>query len=431
MFKYVESMRKAAFRIMSKTYGAKKKDSGEGIYDEYPLKDLVHLLCFEDEEEARNACKHYNITVKKLPLEKSSHGHVEIIFWRKSYFLEPRDPAKGVLVHLKPKKMNRVIEKKLSGATRLAICRGEVSGIGATVEKSSAPETSQLSKTVKTEKECLEVVSNAVEIVAVKEKIEERQVLPPLVSLVSLQSKVQDDTHRKGKSEFQLSYAKQIENNFVKHWDTKDIKLRRKEEAIVLQTDEEHRLKPVQSEKQLELDRRRKEEALQEKVREEAEEKHRIQEIHHQELIAIQKQQEEVERQKRARQAEQRRIELEWQTKIAYAKKLLAWNKLITRFRVKHLVRMETHSQIESFNPLHRIDSDLFLVEQYLTGSHLKESTQVKELRPQGNSIETIFYRLATDNTSPLALHDILFNELLSKWMLSRDEQSKIWEWRF
>ena len=30
--------------------------------------------------------------------------------------------------------MNRVIESKLNGITRLAICRGEVSGVGATLD---------------------------------------------------------------------------------------------------------------------------------------------------------------------------------------------------------------------------------------------------------------------------------------------------------
>jgi len=176
MFKYVESMRKAAFRIMSKTYGAKKKDDGEGIYDQYPLNDLVHLLCFEDDEEARCACEHYNITVKRLPLEGSSGGHVDIVFWRNSTFREPRDPVKGVVLRLKPKKMNRVIEKKLSGVTRLAICRGEVSGIGATLEQSGLTESRQVAERVKTSENVRpEVSSSEAQIIETKEKAQKKR----------------------------------------------------------------------------------------------------------------------------------------------------------------------------------------------------------------------------------------------------------------
>ena len=80
MFKYVETMRRAAFRIMSKTFGTKRKDSGEGIIDQYPLRDLVHLLGFEDLNEAKNACAHYNIAVKEMPLGNGSVDHIDTIF---------------------------------------------------------------------------------------------------------------------------------------------------------------------------------------------------------------------------------------------------------------------------------------------------------------------------------------------------------------
>ena len=138
MFKHVEMMRKLAFRICSKTYGARKKDTGEPIYDAYPLKKLAHILCFEDLDEARQACKHYNITVKGMKVKSSTSGQVgmaEIVFWRHSEFKEARDPEKGTILPLRPWKMLRCIESKLNGATRLGVCRGEVSGEGASLSK--------------------------------------------------------------------------------------------------------------------------------------------------------------------------------------------------------------------------------------------------------------------------------------------------------
>jgi hypothetical protein len=133
MFKYVELMRKVAFRIMSKSFGARKKDTGEAIYDAYPLSRLTELLCFEDSNEARCACKHYNIAVEDMvaPSPQGSSGTKEVIFWRRSDFKEPVHPEKGFVLPLRPRKMTRIIESKLNGATRLAVCRGEVSGEGA------------------------------------------------------------------------------------------------------------------------------------------------------------------------------------------------------------------------------------------------------------------------------------------------------------
>ena len=137
MFKYVETMRRVAFRVFSKTYGARTKDN-EAVYDAYPLKTLVRVLCFEDLDEARAACKHFNITVKEVEVKSSSGLRVEdIIFWRQSSFREPKDPEKGFTIPLKPRKMIRTIESKLNGATRLAVCRGAVSGEGSSLGEDS------------------------------------------------------------------------------------------------------------------------------------------------------------------------------------------------------------------------------------------------------------------------------------------------------
>ena len=137
MFSYVEEMRKWALFLMSKTFGVRRKDDGVGIDDSYQLSSLIHVLCFEDENEARLACAHYGITVSDDDVEGP------IILWKKSRFKDPRDPNKGTHISLKPQKMIKTIEAKLMGATRLAICRGQICGEGATL-KPESPNPTQL-----------------------------------------------------------------------------------------------------------------------------------------------------------------------------------------------------------------------------------------------------------------------------------------------
>lgn len=128
MFKYVEDMRREAFRLCSKAYGARNKETNEAMYDLYPLKRLIKMLCFEDADEARAACAHYNITVQGYHPSKSQPDLVDyVIKWRQTSFKEARHPTKGTVLKLKPRKMIRTIEVKTQGATRLAICRGIVS----------------------------------------------------------------------------------------------------------------------------------------------------------------------------------------------------------------------------------------------------------------------------------------------------------------
>lgn len=97
--------------------------------DEYPLKRLRILLCFEDDQETFLACKHYNISVIKVTDKKKKERLY--ILWKKSEFKEKVDESKGTRIPLAPRKMIKTIESKLKGATRLAVCRGQVSGEGA------------------------------------------------------------------------------------------------------------------------------------------------------------------------------------------------------------------------------------------------------------------------------------------------------------
>eukprot|EP00957_Ditylum_brightwellii_P076364 5803747-Ditylum_brightwellii.AAC.1 len=79
-------MRKIAFRIMSRTIGYRNR-----------RKDT-------DLDEARAACRHYNITTKE-EVPASGGDAVDIIYWRASDFRESKDPKKGTTLPLKPRKM--------------------------------------------------------------------------------------------------------------------------------------------------------------------------------------------------------------------------------------------------------------------------------------------------------------------------------------
>jgi hypothetical protein len=110
---------------MYRAYGSKRSDDLI-VGDAYRLKRFVRLLCFEDEEEALASLKHYNIKVTQ-----TDQGYV--ISWKANKFTEPIDPEKGTELQLFAKKMDKTIECRLGGASRLAICRGQVSGKGATL----------------------------------------------------------------------------------------------------------------------------------------------------------------------------------------------------------------------------------------------------------------------------------------------------------
>jgi hypothetical protein len=67
----------------------------------------------------------------------------DIVFWRHASFKEPKDPDKGTTITLPPQKMIKTIESKIGGVTRLAVCRGEVSGKGAFLDSASIPAVAQ------------------------------------------------------------------------------------------------------------------------------------------------------------------------------------------------------------------------------------------------------------------------------------------------
>jgi hypothetical protein len=378
MFKHVEEMRKTAIRVMYSTYGYKRKDA-PAIQDQYPLKTLGRLLCFEDMDEARTTCKHYNITVNEVEMSSSSSPtgkkRLELIFWKGSRFKIPMDEVKGIVIPLKPRKMIRTIESKLKGVTRLAVCRGEVSGNGAALTSLPvfagvaavtatlvAPSAEQLENMrVQKEKQQAAAVKQQQEMFAqakqdeerrqkteIKRKIEEKKRQAELV-----RKKAEEDKAKKiaRKKEMELEVARKKAEAIEQHRREEEEKIKAAEEsrlraaaeaaekkrlraeaAVKRKADEEEARKRTEEEKrerkQQEALRKEKEERERlQKLREEAAAKKRMEEeLKRQKLIA-----EEMERQrqeKARKAAEEAKRKAEEEERVNRARKQLLWKRL-------------------------------------------------------------------------------------------------------
>jgi hypothetical protein len=378
MFKHVELMRKVAFRIMSKTFGARKKDTGEAIYDAYPLNRLVELLCFEDADEARTACKHYNITVKEMkissPSDPSKSGIADVVFWRKTDFKEPKHPEKGFVLPLQPQKMIKTIERKLDGATRLAVCRGEVSGDGAalstvlshdTTVAGAAPrafaETTPEQK-AQQEREEAETKAKAAAL-QMKQKMERARLDAEARTQREEEHRLVQETERKEAAQRKLEQERlEVEKRRQEIEASREAELGRKQKEeeerkteIELQRqqgiEEEGRRQKEREAKAAEEEKRRKEaeekrihveeEAARKKVEEAESRRKEEEERHLRELERKHKAEQErmhreaesrrleearrQEEERRRREAEERRIENEWCGRIEASRKLLVW----------------------------------------------------------------------------------------------------------
>ena len=386
MFKYVETMRRAAFRIMSKTFGTKRKDSGEGINDQYPLRDLVHLLGFEDLNEAKNACAHYNIAVKEMPLGNGSADHIDIIFWRTGTgFKEQRDPQKGTVLSLKPRKMNRIIESKLNGATRVAICRGEVSGVDAILLQGNiSPETSKIVEERAKRQELIKIEQLRALKEAKRREAERMESFRKQQEYERRERAIKSASQKEAqKREVELKRKLEKERERVKHENEsrirreQELKLEQENAATLKQQQENEaqrlrveqkeaaRLKAEKEEaqrirfKQQEADRLRRQEEEEAEKRRKLIEQQRQDELERQrrEREAIEKQRQEALARKRAEEeAERERVELEWQSRIAYARKFVAmkvWSSRLSTIRDR---RERTKASIESFDPLSSVN---------------------------------------------------------------------------
>jgi chemotaxis protein histidine kinase CheA len=385
MFKHVQEMRKVAFRIMSKTYGAKRKDTGEAVYDAYPLRHLVKLLCFEDEEEARTACRHFNITIKEVQMSSSSSPSgrtpVEVIFWRQSDYREPKDPEKGFALPLYPKKMIRTIEAKLKGTTRLGVCRGEVSGDGAALSQPVIPKNLSIALTPEQEEERRRKAEEARK--AAKKASEDRA-----RQLAEQEAKLRMEEKRRQREEkkrLEEEKLRLVEMERQKREEERLLELerraeeeRRQEEAreaariAAEKAAAEERRRQIEEAKRRaaelelarkkaearELERKRQEELMRqheeqsrlERLRiEEEERKRKEAEREHQRLLEVRRQQEAAEQRRREEKA--RKLALAWEQKINDARKLLLWKRLRLKLE-RNLQRERSRLELRSIDPV-------------------------------------------------------------------------------
>ncbi len=342
---------------MGKSFGARKRDTGEAINDAYPLNRLVDLLCFEDLEEARVACHHYNITVKQVQVPTASRDDVaEIIFWRASEFKEPTHPEKGFVIPLPPRKMTRTIERKLDGATRLAVCRGEVSGEGATLhsistskQSHSMPSSAFTRRTAGGSKTAEEERARASSLLK-KQQLEaaklEREALLRKEEEGRIQIEKKKQEEERLNREAQEKEAKEFEKQRIlkilesKEREAEALKaIQLKDEAEKKAAKERLREDTIRRELEAEAKRKRHEAEEERRMAENAwrlQEEARVKREQEQSILEEKRRLEEAKRQetlqrelkaKCKREAEERRKAREWDDKVNTARKIVVWRR--------------------------------------------------------------------------------------------------------
>lgn len=400
-----------AIYTMSKVYGGVMKKTKQSVDDQYPLKRLVRLLCFEDASEALATCRHYNITVEESPSTNpnSPSGSNAIIYWKRSPFRRPKDPEKGFTLTLPPHKMMWTIEAKLNGATRLAVCRGEVSGDGAAL--SSVPTSRPSARAADAVSQQQMAISSAVSTPAqavetpqtdeqaAKRRLEERRRLREEQKRKEKEELQKEEAERKQREEAgrqalilrkqkeeelrreQARAEEELKKQKAEEERLRQEQLRREAEAAAKEEQlrreaEERRLAAARAEaqrkaeaerlemlRQAELQRKREEEERLERIRREKEEKRRReeekrrleeerirqeQERLRQEQLRLQREREERER--RLREEEARRIAAAKEAKMNQARKLLIWRRL--RSKLEGELRKErTRQSLNRLDP--------------------------------------------------------------------------------
>ena len=343
--------------------------------DQYPLPRLVRLLCFEDESEALEACRFYNITVE----ESQTSSSPSIVYWKRSTFREPKDPEKGFVLSLKPRKMIRTIESKLNGATRLAVCRGEVSGAGASLSRvphRSAPNAGRVTTPIADYAERVDSQlaepkfqpeqQHQMEEQAAKRRMEERRRLREEEKIKEEEKRQLEETERRQKEEAErqaLILRKQREEEMKRKQAEEEEEARReqaeeerrrkleledakraaeaaaREEQLRREADEK-RLAAERAEadrraeaerlerlRQEELRRKREDEERLERIRlEEEARRRREEERRREEQLRLQRERKEQER--KMREEEARRIAEAREAEMNQARKLLIWRRL-------------------------------------------------------------------------------------------------------
>ena len=417
MFKYVEQMRKTALMIMSKTYGAKHKTTGESFYDEYPLERLVNLLCFEDVEEAREACIHYGIKLEG-----------DVIRWRSSKFAEKKDPVKGTVLTLKPKKMLRTIECKLYGATRLSVCRGGVSGDGATAgneftskeeEQAAAMVAAECAKKEAIEREeaqktkLLELMQKQrAEEALRKEEAEKKEMERKRLEAIVEEKKRAQQAERKKELEDKkrLEQIRQQELRLKQEREEVILREAREREAAIKRAEEEKRERA-----RLELlEKQRKEEELKRRLAAEAENKRRMEEEARRKAdeeekrrIAYEVEQKRLAEQERLRKQREKEEKI-WQAKVDGAKKILIWSLWMKQVRRQHRLSSPARS-LDSIDPT-------ITCCPHLSYNQAQSLAYKKPpvLNQHDKELENRLYRLATASKETINLSQIAADTLTS-----------------
>ncbi len=420
MFKYVEGMRKDALIIMSRTYGTKLKPNGQPFLDKYPLKDLVKLLCYEDEEEASTACRHYGITVEG-----------DQVLWRHSKFGEPRDPEKGHIIPLKPKKMIRTIESKLHGATRLSVCRGGVSGEGATLSGANPGSCEAAAKmdrekaresAEKAKMEALKRLSEAEAKAKAQEEIRKMERVKQ--EKLAAETKARAEAVKRAEL-MRLEEARLQRERILAEQRQKEEEARRlaEAEAAARRAERERQEREayereaarkkaeeeeMDRERQLQLAKKREEEARRMAQVKAAKEQAAKEQREREEMrrLAERRKKAEEDRIQKAQEEEARRIEMMWREKIDKARKILVW-----RLWQKQMHKRESLEQ--SFQCLGRLDPTSTQCPTPMAIKTLKTSNRHGSIKcANEDELENQIFRLATASRRPIDLSGMVAQSL-------------------
>ena len=454
MFKHVEEMRRTAFRVMYTTYGYKKKDT-PAIQDQYPLVTLVRLLCFEDIDEARGACKHYNITTKEVDLASNSSPtgskRLELIFWKASRFTIPKDEVKGVVIPLRPHKMLRTIESKLNGVTRLAVCRGEVSGEGSILIQVPLNRASMaVAHPLSAEEHTLDLEKqNAAAVLREEERRKEaewaKKAVEELRQKMELKRKLEEKKQNAEKArvaaeEERARVAKEKQLAIENARRRAEVEERRRREEMEKKEAAEKARQTAEADAQeqrrlkVEADLQRKaheeqvrrqaedlarEQERQKALRKELEEKERQKQLienenarkrQEDERVRLRLLQEHIEKQyeeERRKADEEARRRAEREAEVNYAKKLLLWKRI--RYNLDPLVQMSKMEQsLRRIDPTFSNVSNATFVQQSDTDYRVHDATELSDdphELPLGDFLEELI-QLNTDGSQ---LTDILY----------------------
>ena len=409
--------------IMSRTYGAKHKTTGQSFYDEYPLENLVKLLCFEDEDEARAACMHYGITLEG-----------NIIRWRNSKFAEPRDPDKGIILALKPKKMMRTIECKLGGATRLSVCRGGVSGEGATLSATSRTSVSaeQAKKNSTEEKARQQQQQRQLMLEQQKQQQQQQQEEARLMEVAKKEAErkrlqvIAEERRAKQLENEEREAKAREEKERIKQ---EDLRIKReKEEALMREARErEQAIRRAEEEKrelarQRMIEKQRKElelkQRLENEARRKAEEEQKAKrqaEVEKQRLIAYNLEKQRLAEEERIRKERQEEERI-WQLKIENARKILVWSLWLKQVRKNRSPTVVLES----------IDPTVTCGYRPATRSMPSRVYKRANVGMNNQNFESHLYQLATASRKPCIISQIVANEFWKSPARSIVTSSKI-----